>query len=403
MDSFLKEFYEDEKGIYGVTKNGFRRKLYSEAVEERIMRAKRVFGVNIDVSETSFLGKLIRNYSWDEATLWELAEDVYNSAFVNSSDGQDLDNVGMYLTITRRPAQPSSGIITVYGDDGAVVPRGFRVGTKTGKVFETIEEKTIVEGKAEIKIKSIARGKDTDVLAGSIVKILNPIVGVNRVINDKDTSGGLDTETDQEFRERYKKSYSKAGGSTVPALTSALLDIDSVIDAEVVENTTMEVKNGIPPKSFECFVFGGKEDEIIEAIFRNKSAGIEAYGKTVKDVTDKKGRTHKIGFTKAESMNIYVKVKLKREDEYAGDEAVKRAVLNYIGGMDKDGISYKGLKLGEEVSYARVVGAVMSVKGVKDAEITISKDNGSYDTNNIKISGNSIARTDLDKVFISYV
>jgi uncharacterized phage protein gp47/JayE len=403
LDNYLKEFYEEEKRIYGVTDKGFRRKLYPEAVEERIIRAKRVFGVNIDTSETSFLGKLIRNYAWDEASLWELAEDVYNSAFVNAAEGQDLDSVGQYLTISRRPAQSSSGVITVFGADGTLIPKGFKVATSNGRVFETIEEATIQGESVDIKIQSIIKGKDSDVLSNSINKMVNPIMGVTRVINKADTFGGLDIETDAEFRERYKKSYSKAGGSTIPALTSALLDIDSVVDAEVVENTTMEVVDGIPPKSFECFVFGGNEDEIIDAIFRNKSAGIQAYGQVVKEVTDKKGRTHKIGYTKAISKPIYVNIKLKKDDTYKGDEAYKRAIINYIGGTDKDNISYKGLKLGQDVSFAKILGVIMCVGGVKDAEVTISDDNKTFKTENIEIAGNTIARTDMDKIRISYV
>lgn len=403
MDNYLKQFYEEEKRIYGVTEKGFRRKLYSEAVEERIMRAKRVFGVNIDTSETSFLGKLIRNYAWDEASLWELAEDVYNSAFVNAAEGQDLDSVGQYLTISRRPAQRSMGILTIFGASGTVIPKGFRVSTDSGKVFETIEEVTIVDKKIDVKIASIGRGKDTNVLKNTLTKIVNPILGVISVTNAEDTSGGADIETDKEFRERYKKSYSKAGGSTVPALTSALLDIDSVIDAEVIENTTMEEVNGIPPKAFECFVFGGKEGDIIDAIFRNKSAGIEAHGKIVKEVTDSKGRVHKIGYTKAESKYIYVDIKLKREENYKGDDAIKRAVINYIGGVDQDGITYKGLKLGETVSYAKLVGAVMCGGTVKDAAITIGVDGKTYKPENIEIERNTIARTDVSKIRISYV
>lgn len=399
----MDNFYNAEKGIYGVTAKGFRRKLYSEAVEERISRARRVFGVNIDTSETSFLGKLIRNYSWDEATLWELAEDVYNSAFVNAADGQDLDNVGQYLTISRRPAQRSVGILTIEGFDGTVIPKGFRVATETGKIFETVEEVTIIDKKIDVKVVSIEHGKDSNVASNTLTRVLNPIAGITSVTNIKETTGGLDTETDREFRDRYKKSYSRAGGSTVPALTSALLDIDSVIDAEVVENTTMETVNGIPPKSFECFVFGGKEGDIIDAIYRNKSAGIEAHGKIVKEVTDEKGRVHKIGYTQAESKTIYVDIKLKREENYKGDDAIKRAVINYIGGIDNDNITYKGLKLGEAVSYAKLVGAIMCGGTIKDAAVTISYDGVNYKAENIEIERNTIARTAMDKIRISYV
>ena len=128
---------------YGLTKYGFRRKLYPECVADRIARAKKVFGVNIDTSETSFLGKLIRNLSWDEAYIWELAEEVYTSTFVNSAEGTALDNVGMYLTISRRPATRSKVILTVYGDDETIVHKGFRVATKSGVIFETIEDAII--------------------------------------------------------------------------------------------------------------------------------------------------------------------------------------------------------------------------------------------------------------------
>lgn len=389
--------------LYGVTAKGFRRKLYSEAVSEREERAKLMFGVNVDTSETSFLGKLIRNYSWDEAGLWELAEDVYNSAFVTSADGQDLDNVGQYLTISRRPAQSSTGILTIEGLEGTVIPAGFRVASEAGKVFETVEEAKIIGSKVDVRVISVERGKDSNVAANTLVKVLNPIVGITSVTNIKETKGGMDTETDSEFRDRYRKSYSKAGGSTVPALTSALLDIDSVIDAEVIENTSMEEVDGIPPKSFECFVFGGKTGDIVDAIYRNKAAGIQAHGKIIKEVTDSKGRAHKIGYTEAESKMIYVDIKLVRDKNYKGDEIIKRSVINYIGGIDADGIAYRGLKLGEAVSYAKLVGAVMCGGTVKDATVAIGLDGKEYKAENIEIARNTIARTDLDKIRISYV
>ena len=139
----------------------------------------------------------------------------------------------MYLTITRRPATKSKTIITIYGDDGVVIPKGFKVATKKGVVFETLEDATIKNGSADVYVESIGAGKENNVGEKSITEILNPALGVDRVINKNDAVGGLNTETDNEFRERYKKSYSRVGGSTVPAITAALLDIDKVVDCKV--------------------------------------------------------------------------------------------------------------------------------------------------------------------------
>lgn len=388
---------------FGLTEFGFRRKLYPECVADRIRRAKKVFGVNIDTSETSFLGKLIRNLSWDEAYLWELAEDVYNAPFVNSAEGTALDNVGMYLTITRRPATKSKTIITIYGDDGVVIPKGFKVGTKKGIVFETLEEATISGGSADVYVESIGAGRNNNVDDEAITEILNPALGVAKVINKEAAVGGLNTETDNEFRERYKKSYSRVGGSTVPAITAALLDIDKVVDCEVRENVTMEIIDEIPPKSVACFVYGGEDKDIAKTIYDNKAAGIQAFGETVIDITDKKGAVHHIGFTRAKVEEIFVKLKIKKDKDYKGDEAVKRAILNYIGGKDQDGIDYAGLKLGEDVIHSKVLGRAMCLGGIADIQAFISTDGENWKEANIEIARVSIAKTSPEKVVIEYV
>ena len=387
---------------YGITEKGFLRPTYEEILNSKIQKHREVFGVNIDVSDTAFLGQLLRLAAWDEAQIWEEIEKVYYSAFVNSTEGTGLDNVGMYLTITRRPATKSIGEITIFGEDGATIEKGFRVATQNGIVFETLETVELKLGRANVKVQSIGAGKDKNAEAGAINVVVNPRPDVIKVTNTEATDSGLDTETDDEFRDRYKKSYSKAGGSTVPALTSALLDIDGVVDAEVVENVTMETVDGIPPKSFECFVYGGDEGKIIDAIYRNKSAGIQAFGEIKKEVTDEKGRTHTIGYTKAKTTDIWVKIKVKKDSDYKGDDALKRFVINYIGGFDSDGLEYKGLKLGKEVVFTKIQSLGMCLGGIADLQAFVSEDGTKWKQANIEIARDSIARTSWDKVVIEY-
>lgn len=388
---------------YGVTAIGFRRKLYSDCLQDRIDRARRVFGVNIDTSETSFLGKLIRNAAWDEAYLWELAESVYLSPFVNSAEGTSLDNVGQYLTITRRPATKSKGIIRIFGDAGTQIAKGFKVASKSGAIFETLEDAKIVEEYIDVPIASIEMGKGANVDKETVTEVVNPTFGVTSVTNLEETKGGMDVESDREFRERYKKSYSRVGGSTVPAMTAALLDIDSVVDCEVRENVEMVEIDGIPPKSVACFVYGGEDDEIIKTIYDNKPAGIQAFGSTVKDVEDKKGNIHKIGFTRAKVQKIFVKAKVTKDEEYKGDEVVRRSIIAYIGGFDDDGVEYAGLKLGEDVVYSKLLGKIMCPDGVKDVDLSISKTENEEDyvKANIEIPKDTIAVTEVEIIEVS--
>ena len=388
---------------FGVTEYGFRRKLFSEIVEELHVRARDAFGVKIDLSDTAFLGQLLSLVAWHETELWEQIENVYYSAFVGSAEGTNLDNVGMYLTITRRPATKSKGIITVFGKNGTNIPAGFRVATKDGIMFETLIDGFILESKVDIPIKSIGAGKGNNVAAKTITEIINPAIGITSVINNEQTEGGMDIETDEEFRTRYEKSYARGGGSTVPAIRAALLDIDNVADAEVRENTTMETVDGIPAKSFECHLFGGDDEEVAQAIYKNKAAGIQAYGTTVIDVEDEKGSIHKIGFTRATVQNIYVKLVITKGEGFKGEDAIKRAVINYIGGIDDDGIEYNGLKLEKDVILAKVMGSVMCLGGIADVEVWLSKNGVDYVQENIEIAKSQIARTSTDKVVIEYV
>ena len=398
----ITEFKTDE---YGVTKYGFRRKLYSECLAERITRAREVFGVKIDTSETSFLGKLIRNAAWDEAYLWELAEAVYMSPFVNSAEGTGLDAVGQYLTITRRPATKSTGIITAFGKAGTLVPAGFRVATGSGVEFLTTEIAYIGDnGQVNIPIESVIAGKDTNAQSEEIDQIVNPTFGIDRVSNAMYTEGGMNVESDEEFRLRYKKSYSRVGGSTVPAMTAALLDINEVVDCEVRENVTMKTLDGMPPKSVACFVFGGSDDDIAKTIYDNKPAGIEAYGEIYKWIEDKKGIKHKIGFTRAKEVKIKVNISLSKTEDYPGDDVIKRAILGYIGGVDSDNVEYAGLKLGEDVIYNKLIAKVLCPGGVSDATVTIGPSpDYKMATKTIEIARNEIAVTSTELIRISYV
>ena len=390
---------------YGVTIDGFRRKTYNEILADLQARAREVFGDNINLSNTSFLGMWLQNEAWEIAELWELAEDVYYSPFVDTSEGSSLDGVGKYITISRKPAQYSAEEISIVGREGTRIPRGFRVANEQlNVVFETTESGVIgPEGIIDLPIISIKPGLNQNVPANTLTKMINPISGVDKVYNRNATVGGTNTETDSEFRERYYRSISRGGSSTREAVEAALLDMDNVVDAFVVENDTMEYKGDIPPKSLYSLVEGGDDIDIAKTILKSKAGGIRAYGDTEIEVEDSKGENHIIGFSRPIKKNVYVKLSIARDKGYPGDNVVKRAVINYIGGEDKDGIFYKGLKLGEDVVISKIMSSVMCLSGIKDIQVEISLDNENWQSVNIENDINEIAKTSYDKVVISYV
>lgn len=392
-------------GKFGVTIDGFRRKSYNEILSDLQARAKEVFGDNINLSNTSFLGMWLQNEAWEIAELWELAEDVYFSPFVDTSEGSSLDGAGKYITIARKPAQKSRGTITIEGKEGTSIPRGFRISDeKIEKVFETIESMVIGnDGIVSIPIISISPRSDMNVGPYFITKAVNPIPGIDNIYNKESTINGANTETDREFRQRYYRSISRGGSSTRDAVEAALLDMDNVVDAFVIENDTMEYKGSIPPKSLYSLVEGGEAINIAKTILKSKAGGIRAYGEKEVEVEDSKGISHIIGFSRPTKKDIYVKLSIKRDKGYPGDNVVTRAVINYIGGEDEDGIFHKGLKLGEDVVVSKIMSSVMCLNGIKDIQVEISTDKESWQSGNIENDIKEIAKTSYDKVVINYV
>lgn len=398
--------------MFGVTQDGFNRKTYDNIWNDMVTRARNVFGENVDTSVTSPLGMFLRVVAFSLSLAWQLAEKVYNSAFVDFATGINLDHVGKYIGIQRREAVKATGEATFSGDDGTDIPEGFVIETDTEEPvqFETTEAGTISGGSAILEIQALEAGTAGNVEADTITVIVNPLSGLSSVTNanatgDEDSgyTQGAERETDAEFRQRYRDSVAKGGASTIESIRASLLEIDNVNSAVVEENDTDATVDGIPAKSIRALVYGGVDDDIAQSIFETKSGGIRAYGTTEITVTDSMDNDHTIGFTRPTEVDIYVDVALTTNSDFPadGDEQVETEIVKYIGGTDADSNEYTGLGLGEDVIYIKVISAITQVDGVLDADVTIGTSDNPTGTDNISIDNTEVAITDSTKVDVS--
>lgn len=109
---------------FGVTEAGFVRKRLADCKAELETEYRSTFGNNVDLSSTSPFGQQIGIHAEREAKIWELAEDVYNSAYPDTAEGVSLDNVVAISGISRLPETYSTAIVTLFGEAGTVVPQG---------------------------------------------------------------------------------------------------------------------------------------------------------------------------------------------------------------------------------------------------------------------------------------
>ncbi|MBK5244283.1 MAG: baseplate J/gp47 family protein [Eubacteriaceae bacterium] len=379
---------------FGLNDNGFTRMRYIDILESMQMNAKGIFGSDVNLNTNSPLGMFLKVVAFGLARIWSLAETVYYSAFKDTATGFALDNTGQYIGIRRKPADYSTGIVTFNGTPGTIIPVNFVIACNDIQ-FWTLQPATIGgTGNIDVNIKCIELGTLGNVTAGTITTIVNPLTGVTSVTNALSFTGGEEVETDTDFRTRYDNSIAMGGSSTTASIEASLLTLDDVIDADVTENDTLTVVDGIPPKSISTFIYGGTDADISQAIFETKAGGIQAFGVTTTVVTDSKGNPHDIGFTRATEVETYINIVLTKDAllyPSDGDVTIQTAVIDYI----------MALGLGDDVTFTKIIGFCHKVTGVIDVVVTTSTDNITFSAANVSIDTKSVAKTDSAKVVIS--
>lgn len=386
-------------GDFGLGPKGFKRKQYTDIITDMESRARQLFGEDVNLSERSPLGLFLRTIAWFTGVIWQLAEKVYNSGYIDTAEGNQLDNVVKYAIISRRAAESATGEITITGAESTVIPSGFLVATRDGVVFETTEQVQIGEtGQTTTIIKAQTPGVEGNTPAGTITEIVTPIAGVDSVVNNKATAGGRAVETDEELRKRYYQSQSKV------SVRAALLRLPGVRSANVIQNTSLETDaDGRPGKSIECYVLGGQPGEIAQAILDNKAGGIEAHGQVTVVATDEAGNEYEIGYTPAQEVDVWVNITVSKDARYPidGDKQVQTQVIRYIGGVDADDVLNLGLSMGDSVILSKLVAEIYRIPGINDVIVELSTNGDTFTSANIELQKFEVAVTSPDKVVVN--
>lgn len=347
--------------MFGLNENGFRRKEYADILESLQTRATDTFGEDINLSNSSFLGILISILAWTLSGMWQLAEKVYFSRYVDYSEGNNLDLAARNVGVPRLGAEKSRGLAIFDGE----VPKGLKLKCND-IIFQTLESGL------EVRIEAIEAGEKGNVASGCNWEIVTPIPNITEV-KVAETTGGRDIETDAEFRARFNASLASAGAGTSNSIISALLRTEGVRNANIEE---LE-ENGYY-KGIRVVALGGENDKIAQSVFEYKAFGIKTIGSNTGTAIANNGNSYTINFDYATEVPVEIKVTVISGEAYPtnGDELVKANIEEYIN----------SLSMGDDVIYTRVIRSALDLVGIRDVDITI---NGS--TENITIALDEVA------------
>lgn len=356
-----------------ITETGYHRPTFEEILYDLKLKAKELWGEDIDTSDQTPLGKILNIMAFYRAKDHESAEAIFYSRFPNSATGTSLDRLCPLSGVTRNVATPARYQVEITGENGTVIPVGFLVSTESDIEYYNTMEATITGGKATITVECTEPGTMGNVVASDINEIVNPDAGVDSVVGTALVVEGTDEESDFDLRRRIEVANSGAGTGNTAAIRAALLKVPTVTSAYVHENDTDTTDSiGTPPHSIACYVSGGLDyaDEIGEAIFSTKAAGIPTHGGEEVSVADDAGYLHTVRYNIMESVAVSVDISIKTKDSFAGEYGIAQIKENVMGYINS-------LSFGDDVVISALYGYIHSVAGV--AKVTSLKLNGGTD------------------------
>ncbi|MBB1078975.1 baseplate J/gp47 family protein [Limosilactobacillus sp. STM2_1] len=404
-------------------KNGFTRPTYDEIVQQESDKWVQLFGENAQTNAHSVGGILIRIHSYFMDKLYQLAEVIYNSQFVDSATGTTLEQLGANVGLTRLPSQVAMGTVTFYGKIGYTVPSGSLVRTDDGLEYVTSEDivlkdtgknnMTLDDG-SNLQMPTESNGTCPNIGVGishylyankagaaynkankSKAIMVNASENIRYVIV-QEVSGGADIETDINFRDRINLSNrTVAPSSPYNGIITAVEKVTGVTAVRIISNDTMvdDETTNTPAKSIHIYVNGGYKDDVAEAIFGSISAGILTVGQQSVKVTDIAGGEHTICFDYPTTRDVYVSIKLTKTNEYPlnGDEQVKNIVMKYINEVG----------MGNTLYYSYLYRLIYdNVPGIQVADVKIGTDSNKLSAQNITLTNIETAQTSAEKVMI---
>lgn len=370
-----------EEFIY--TTPEFLRNQTEELIHARMMET---LPADIDKSEGQFPWDFTYPTAMEKAYfIGQQLNEAIKLIFPMFANSEWLDMHASNRGIYRKTAVQAMGVVTITGDAGTTIKKGFRLSTEAVNGEQAVEFETIVlaeipeSGSVEIPVQAVEAGITGNVGENTITVMVEPIKGIQSITNAEETSGGIPEETDDDLRLRVveydrTQGYSFVGSKadyrrwamSVPGVGAA--NIIAANDDSGLVTIIITDALGEPANLQLC-------EDVYNYIMRpdnemERLAPVNAYLSVVAPETI--------------TVKINAKVELVDISMEAAKESFVLALKTYFNTAIEE----------NEIKYTRVCACLTDVPGVNDfKELTI---NGG--TSNIAIAFNQLPDIEVDGI-----
>lgn len=357
-----------------LTATGLQIQTEQEIFDERVATLRAAISPSLSFAPDTPEGQLVGEEAARERLLQELLLATL-AALGTRAEGLFLDAVAALTGTERRDPAPSTVTAQVDLDAGTYAAGTIRVHVlgDPDAVFSNVAEVSEgSDGVFNVEMESEDTGP-IQAPAGTLTEIVGSIVGVNSVTNALDATPGANIEDDALLRIRRRAELGGQGSGRVQTIRANLTQTKGVLSAEVIENDTGDVLNGLPPHTMEAVVLGGTDDDIATTIWAHKPGGIAMVGSETGQAIDSQGNTRLISFSRPLEKQAFLEFDIEVDPSaypLDGDQQVANAVAAFTDGSltveTAEGVVVSGqMRVGTDLFLSAQYTAIFTVPGVK--------------------------------------
>lgn len=280
------------------------------------MQSPEFFGPSFSVEDTEPHMLLAAIFAERERKLQELIQESFAALDIDQAEGTAQDNLTAFIGSTRKPETFSKIKALLSGKSGTPVSKKIVRYNPSGDLW-VIPENTIIPGGGTIEVVLNAQEPGpVDAIASNDWSIVSLTPGFDAVISIGDADRGSFVESDNEYRERYKKELAALGRTTEPAIVANLLqDVLNTTKVTIFPNrTNVPDKYGVPPHGMELLITGGDDLEIVKGIHDNIDPSSETKGDIELSFVDEFGKLQTQRFSRPDLVGVAAEVILDTTD-----------------------------------------------------------------------------------------
>lgn len=176
-------------------------------------RMKDLAHKEINTEEGSMFHIAVSPMSVELAMLYSNLENVLSLGFAQTTSLEYLKMRAEEHGVFWKEQTKSTGFIEVVGEEGVVIPKGTLFSKSNGVSYESLSEGRIVGGSILIPINGMDFGVLYNTESNTINEMPIEIMGIDRVTNPENVSGGSDSESEEALLSRLLDQVRKPGTS----------------------------------------------------------------------------------------------------------------------------------------------------------------------------------------------